>query len=167
MFRKVQKANDHMASVTRENAQGIRVIKALSRTDYEKNHFAKVNDALKNEEVHANLVMAVINPLMNLFLYAGMVGVIILGAYRVNAGLSETGKILAFMSYFQMISHSLMAISRMFIMYSRGMASSERIMEVLNTENEKNWQPANEPDGDPQYALEFKDVSFSYLKVKG
>ena len=166
MFRRVQKANDHMASVTRENAQGIRVIKALSRTDYEKKHFETVNDALKDEEVHANLVMAVINPLMNLFLYAGMVGVIILGAYRVNAGLSETGKILAFMSYFQMISHSLMAISRMFIMYSRGMASSERIMEVLNTENEKNWQPANEPDGDPQYALEFKDVSFSYLKVK-
>ena len=118
MFRRVQKANDHMASVTRENAQGIRVIKALSRTDYEKKHFETVNDALKDEEVHANLVMAVINPLMNLFLYAGMVGVIILGAYRVNA------------------------------------------------ENEKNWQPANEPDGDPQYALEFKDVSFSYLKVK-
>jgi ATP-binding cassette subfamily B protein len=166
MFMNVQKANDHMSSVTRENAQGIRVIKALSRTVYEKEHFGKANDALKEEEIHANLIMAVINPLMNLFLYAGMVGVIILGAYRVNAGLSETGKILAFMSYFQMISHSLMAISRMFIMYSKGMASSERIMEVLNTDNEKNWQPANEPDGDPQYALEFKDVSFSYLKVK-
>ena len=166
MYMNVQKANDHMSSVTRENAQGIRVIKALSRTEYEKDHFGKANDALKEEEIHANLVMAVINPLMNLFLYAGMVGVIIFGAYRVNAGLSETGKILAFMSYFQMISHSLMAISRMFIMYSKGMASSQRIMEVLNTDNEKNWQPANEPDGDPQYALEFKDVSFSYLKVK-
>ena len=166
MYMNVQKANDHMSSVTRENAQGIRVIKALSRTEYEKEHFGKANDALKEEEIHANLVMAVINPLMNLFLYAGMVGVIILGAYRVNAGLSETGKILAFMSYFQMISHSLMAISRMFIMYSKGMASSQRIMEVLNTENEKNWQPANEPNGDPQYALEFKDVSFSYLKIK-
>lgn len=166
MYMNVQKASDHMSSVTRENAQGIRVIKALSRTEYEKKHFGKANDALKEEEIHANLVMAVINPLMNLFLYAGMVGVIILGAYRVNAGLSETGKILAFMSYFQMISHSLMAISRMFIMYSKGMASSQRIMEVLNTDNEKNWQPANEPNGDPQYALEFKEVSFSYLKMK-
>jgi ATP-binding cassette subfamily B protein len=166
LYRGVQKANDHMASVTRENAQGIRVIKALSRTEYEKAHFAKANDELKDKEIHANLLMAAINPMMNLFLYAGMIGVIILGAYRVNAGLSEAGKILAFMSYFQMISHSLMAISRLFIMYSRGMASCERIMEVLNTENEKNWQPANEPDGDPQYALQFKDVSFSYLKVK-
>lgn len=166
IYKDVQKANDHMSSVTRENAQGIRIIKSLSRTEYEKKHFSQVNNQLRDKEIHANLLMAMINPTMNVFLYAGMIGVIIIGAYRVNAGLSETGKILAFMSYFQMISHSLMAISKLFIMYSRGMASSQRIMEVLNTGNEKDWKPTNEPDGDPQYALQFQDVAFSYLKVK-
>lgn len=166
MFKNVQKANDGMTAVARENVQGIRVIKALSRTEYEKEHFDTVNQHLKKEEVHANLVMALINPMMNFFIYAGMVAVIIYGAYRVNAGLSEAGKILAFMSYFQMISHSMMAISRMFIMFSRGMASSERIMEVLNTPCEKDWKKENVADGNPEYALEFQDVSFSYLKVK-
>ncbi len=166
MFTKVQKANDRMTAVVRENAQGIRVIKALSRTERERTRFAGVNHKLREEEIHANMVMAVINPMMNMFLYLGMIGVILVGAYRVNAGLSETGKILAFMSYFQMISRSLMAVSRMFIMFSRGMASSARIMEVLNSDTEKDWLPGNYPDGDPAYALEFRDVTFSYLKVR-
>ena len=166
LFSKVQQASDDMVQVTRENAQGIRVIKALSRTEYEKNRFSETNEDMKKKEIHANTVMAIINPLMNFFLYGGMIGVILIGAWRVNAGLSETGKILAFMNYFQMISRSLMAISRMFIMYSRGMASSRRIMEVLNTPTEKNWKIENYPDGNPDYALEFKDVTFSYLKVK-
>ena len=166
MFRKVQQANDRMTAVVRENSQGIRVIKALSRTENEKTRFAGVNSKLREQELRANRVMAIINPMMNLFLYVGMIGVIIVGAYRVNAGLSETGKILAFMSYFQMISRSLMAVSRMFIMYSRGMASSARIMEVLNCDTEKSWEVKEYPEGDPDYALEFRDVTFSYLKVR-
>ena len=165
MFTKVQKANDRMTAVVRENAQGIRIIKALSKVGYEKKRFHGVNENLKDEEVRANRMMALINPAMNFLLYLGMVGVILAGAYRVNLGLSKTGRILAFMSYFQMISRSLMAVSRMFIMYSRGMASSKRIMEILNCETEKDYVPKEYPAGDPAYALEFRDVTFSYLKV--
>ena len=166
MFTDVQKANDGMVSVVRENAQGIRIIKALSKVPYEMKRFAGVNDRLKNQEVRANRMMALINPALNMLLYLGMVGVIVVGAWRVNLGLSKTGRILAFMSYFQMISRSLMAVSRMFIMYSRGMASSARVMEIINSETEKDYVPGNYPDGDPQYAIEFRDVTFSYLKVK-
>lgn len=166
LFSLVQKASDRMAGVVRENAQGIRVIKALTREEKEKNRFDRVNTELKNQEVHASRKMAMIDPLMNLFLYSGMMGVIIVGAWRVNAGISETGKILAFMSYFQMISRAMMAVSRMFIMYSRGMASSGRIMEVLNSTSEKDWKPEDCPAGDPAYELEFRDVSFSYLNVR-
>ncbi len=166
MFTDVQKANDGMVSVVRENAQGIRIIKALSKVPFEMKRFAGVNEKLKNQEARANRMMALINPAMNMLLYLGMVGVIIVGAWRVNLGLSRTGRILAFMSYFQMISRSLMAVSRMFIMYSRGMASSARVMEIINSDSEKNYVPGNYPDGDPQYAIEFRDVTFSYLKVK-
>lgn len=166
MFTDVQKANDGMVSVVRENAQGIRIIKALSKVPFEMKRFAGVNENLKNREARANRMMALINPAMNMLLYLGMVGVIVVGAWRVNLGLSRTGRILAFMSYFQMISRSLMAVSRMFIMYSRGMASSARVMEIINCDTEKDYVPGNYPDGDPQYAIEFRDVTFSYLKVK-
>ncbi|MBE6123462.1 MAG: ABC transporter ATP-binding protein [Erysipelotrichaceae bacterium] len=166
LFTKVQKMSDRMISVVRENVQGIRVIKALSRVDYEKNRYERVNNALKDEEIHANRTMAIISPGMNLFLNLGQAGVILAGAYRVAAGLSEPGRIIAFMSYFTIISRNMMAISRMFIMYSRGIASANRIDEVLQTETEKSWESGNYPDGDPQYAIEFRNVSFSYLKVR-
>ena len=166
MYKKVQKANDKMVTVVRENSQGIRVIKALSKVPYEKNRFHGVNEHLKGEEVRASRMMAMINPAMNFLLYLGMVGVILVGARRVDLGLCKTGRILAFMSYFQMISRSLMAVSRMFIMYSRGMASSARIMEVLNSSSEKDIVRGTYPDGDPQYALEFRDVTFSYLGIR-
>ena len=166
LYAKVQKAADKMTAVVRENSQGIRVIKALSRMDYEKNRYEGVNNNLRDQEMHANLVMAIINPSMNLLLYLGMIGVIIVGAYRVNSGVSEAGKILAFISYFQLISRSLLAISRMFIMYSKGMASAQRIMEVLNTESEKEWAVQEYPAGDPQYSISFDHVTFSYLHVR-
>ncbi len=166
LFAKVQKMSDRMISVVRENVQGIRVIKALSRVRYEKNRYEGVNNALRDEEIHANRTMAVISPGMNLFLNLGQAGVILAGAYRVSRGLSEPGRIIAFMSYFTIISRNLMAISRMFIMYSRGIASANRIDEVLQTGTEKSWKGGEYPDGDPQYAIEFRDVSFSYLKVR-
>ena len=165
-FDAVQKKADRMTAVVRENASGIRVIKALSRTEYEKKRFSGINHDLRKQEIRANRRMAVINPMMNLFLYLGMIGVILLGTVRVMQGKSEIGKMLAFMSYFQLISRSLMAAGRMFIMFSRGIASSRRIMEVLNTENEKDIVIQECPEGDPSAVIEFDHVSFSYLKVR-
>ena len=166
LYTDVQRAVDDMGGVVRENVQGIRIIKALSRTDYEKNRYQKVNTVLARRQVKAGLTMAIIQPGMNLFLYLGMAGVILYGAYRVNAGLSTAGTILAFLSYFTLMSKSMMALSRMFIMFSKGMASSRRIMEVLNTSTEQHWEKKDYPSSDPSYAIAFEDVSFSYLKVK-
>ncbi|MBR2066962.1 MAG: ABC transporter ATP-binding protein [Solobacterium sp.] len=163
LFTAVQKAIDRLTSIVRENAQGIRVIKALSKTKDEGERFFHSNQKVRDKEIHANEIMAMINPMMNFFLYLGMLAVIAVGARRVSLGLSKVGTLLAFMSYFQMISRSLMAVSRMFIMYSRGMASTKRIMEVLNSETEKQWNIGNYPDGDDRYAIEFKDVTFSYV----
>ncbi len=166
LFRRVQDAEDRMVGVVRENAQGIRVIKALSRVEYEKNRYEGVNSELRDMRIKATRRMAVINPAMNLFLNIGLTAVLIVGAYRVSSGISETGKIIAFMSYFTIISRSMMAISRIFMMYSMGAASAGRVESVLLSESEKDWKAAGVPDGDPAYSIVFDDVSFSYLKVK-
>lgn len=165
MFRAIHKKNDRMVGVVRENAQGIRVIKALSKTAYERERYRKVNGELRDATVTAQKRMSIINPSMNFILNTGMAAVILVGAYRVSAGLSAAGKIIAFMSYFTIISRSVMQIGRMFLMLSQGLASADRIEEVLTCESEKDWKPAEYPAGNPAYALEFRDVTFSYLKV--
>ncbi|MBR4896356.1 MAG: ABC transporter ATP-binding protein, partial [Clostridia bacterium] len=118
-------------------------------------------------EKRAALNMALSSPLMNLFLNFGLVAVIFVGAIRVNAGLSETGKIIAFTSYFTIILNAVMSVTRIFIMSSRGIASANRIGEVLDTPMDMEPDSAFDapvPEDAPK--IEFDHVTFSYNGVK-
>lgn len=157
------KAADDMVRTVRENITGIRVIKALSKTEYEKERFARVNEGLSAKEKSASRLMAASSPLMNLFLNLGLVGVIIAGAMRVNLGLTQPGKIIAFMTYFTLMLNAMIAITRIFVMYSKSLASSKRIFEVINSPVDLIKYPEDRIETDCH--ILFDNVSFSYLKV--
>ncbi len=127
-----QLAVDKMVRVVRENITGVRVIKALSKTAYEKERFEQINSEVVKKELKAGSTMAITNPVMNLVFNAGLTLVIIVGAYRVNSGMSAPGKIVAFLSYFTIMLQAVMAITRIFVVYSKASASAARIAEVLN-----------------------------------
>lgn len=165
LFKIVQKSSDAMLRVVRENAVGVRVIKALSKSEYERERFKGVNDALTERERTAEKTMALINPVMSLLLNFGIVAVIVAGAYRVQGGLTEVGKIIALMNLFTIVLNALMAINRMFTMLSRAAASSARVLEVLDTpielyETEQKFSFL--PEKAPHIA--FRDVEFRYEK---
>lgn len=165
LFKIVQKASDSMLRVVRENAVGVRVIKALSKSDYERARFKKVNDDLTEKERTAESTMALINPVMSLLLNLGIVAVITVGAVRVNNGTSEIGKIIAFMNLYTIVLNALMAINRIFMMLSRASASSARVLEVLDTpvelfetEPHFGFLPKDAPH------VEFDHVTFRYAR---
>ena len=162
LYSHLQKGIDAMVRTVRENITGIRVIKALSKTDYEKNRFENVNSEVVKREKKAGIVMAVTNPTMNLFLNLGLTLVIIVGAFRVNSGLTQPGKIIAFLTYFTIILNALLSITRMFVMYSKGSASAARISEVL--ESPVDMEIGSEHNIKTEYHLVFDNVSFSYGK---
>ncbi len=165
MFTEVQKGVDSMTRVVRENAQGVRVVKALSKTDYERRHFDGANRDLVRLEKRASLTMALTNPMMTLFLNIGLAAVILIGAYRVRGGLSEAGVIIAFMSYFTIVTNAMLTITRIFTMMSRGTASANRIGEVLDLEPDLPVMRELEDTSRDGY-LVFQNVDFSYNKVK-
>ena len=136
MFSGLQEANDRFVRMVREDIAGIRVIKALSKTDYETEKFQTVNREVVERERKNGMVMAIINPSMNILLNLGLVGVILVGAYRVNGGTSEVGKILAFTTYFTIILNAMMSISKMFTVLSKAIASGNRIWYVLEAEDD-------------------------------
>lgn len=186
MFGGLQEANDRFVRVVREDIAGIRVIKALSKTDYETEKFRAINGEVVERERKNGMVMAVINPSMNILLNLGLVGVILVGAYRVNAGTSEVGKILAFTTYFTIILNAMLSISKMFTILSKAIASGGRIwqvlecgedMEVLERIYTDGEEPADEmiskavtskeETAKETISLEmisFEHVTFSYLK---
>ncbi len=161
----LQRGVDEMVRTVRENISGIRVIKALSKTDYEKERFAKVNSEVVRREKKAATTMALTNPVMNLFLNVGLTVVILVGAFLVNANMSQPGKIIAFMTYFTIILNAMLSINRLFVMYSKGTASAARISEVLNTPEDLKTQKVPEDlNEEGTYHILFDDVSFSYQK---
>ena len=166
LFRKVQSSSDDMLMTVRENVTGVRVIKALSKAEYERKRFDKVNTNLMEKEKTAEVFMAVVNPMMGAILNLGLVTVIAVGAIRVYNGDSEIGKIIAFMNYFTLIHQSLMAITRIFTSLSRASASSGRIEEVLNSPEDLKMEiPEGNEERVPSNAhIEFRDVSFKYEK---
>lgn len=165
MYTELQKAVDQFVRLIREDIAGIRVIKALSKTDYEKRKYDTINQEVVQKEKKAGITMAIVNPSMNLLLNFGLVLVVIVGAYRVNAGASEVGKILAFLTYFTIILNAMMNISKMFIIISKAVASADRIMEVINAPEDMLIEVCEKFYQQPAY-IAFDHVTFSYNKVE-
>ncbi len=155
-----QRAVDNLVRIVRENFTGIRVIKALSKTEYEKDRLSQVNASVVKAEKRAGYVMSLTNPTVSLFLNVGMTLVILLGAFRVNNGLTKAGTIIAFTSYFTIILNAMLMVNRMFTAYSKGVASANRIEEVLVCEPE--LEILELPGSQTEARIEFRHVSFSY-----
>ena len=167
MYAKVQSGVDGMVRVVREDAQGIRVIKALSKKNYERGRFDNANRHLVRTELKVNFVMSLSNPVMQVFLNLGLVAVVLVGAYLVDGGISQPGKIIGFQQYFTLMSMAMMTMTRIFAMYSRGMASANRIAEVLDTESEiLPCRPSDFPHRVTDDHIRFENVTFSYGGVK-
>ncbi len=169
LYKEQQSAIDRLIRKVRENIVGIRVIKALSKSDYEIEHFKEVNSDAVKKEKKAGMTSAIINPAMSMLLNLGLVCIIIVGAYRVNLGLTEVGKIIAFLSYFTIILNAMMAITRVFVVLSKASASANRIADVLDTEKDLIKQDdvtEYNKEVKSDYHIEFNNVSFSYNSVE-
>lgn len=167
LFRESQKAVDEMVKVVREDSQGIRVIKALSRKKYESERYDTANRNLAARERKANITMSASNPVMTFFMNLGLTAVVFVGAYRVNASLTEPGKIVAFIQYFTLISMAMLAISRLFVIFSKASASSHRVAEILDTPAD--LEVKSETDFPPKkngHYIQFDNVSFAYGNTK-
>lgn len=160
LFSQQQARVDQLVRTVRENISGARVVKALSKADYEKKRFAAVNQALVAAETKANVTMAATPPLMDLFLNLGLTLVVLVSAYRVNASLTQPGVIVAFLTYFTIILNAMLSITRIFTVFSRGIASADRIAAVIH--EPRLLQKQEHVTGDSKTYLAFRDVTFHY-----
>lgn len=159
-FKLTKEANDELVKTVRENIMGIRVIKALSKSEFENKKFEKVNNIFKDKNISASSVNIIGSPTMKLIVNLGMIATLVLGAYWVSIGESDPVTIIAFMSYFTMLLTSLVNIGQMFTTFSRAGAASSRIEDILQ-ENVKEYNGSNEKI-ESDYYIEFRNVTFSY-----
>lgn len=164
LYTRVQKSVDGMVRVAREDTQGIRVIKALSKNEHENRRYDKVNAELSKQERRAGTIMGIVNPSMTLLMNLGIAAVVAVAALRVAKGLSSPATVIAFMQYFTLISMAMMSLSRMFVMYTKCAASANRIAEVLVTPDK--FDVVADSNANDGIHIAFENVSFSYLGKK-
>ena len=163
LYDKVQKGMDDIVRVMRENITGIRVVKALSREPHEIERFSAANENTARRDIRASITMALPGPVVTLFLNVGLTLVVIIGARRVNAGVTQPGVILAFLTYFNMILMGVMGLNRVFMLLSKANASAARIAEVCQMPDDlKRIDPRDAASTDREGFIVFDHVSFSY-----
>lgn len=162
---KRQTVLDDVVRVVQENITGIRVIKALSKTEHEKNRFYKVIRELSDVALRAGMVTGLTNPVSSLILRIGLTLAVIIGAMRVDSGIMKPGVIVAALQYFVTIITSMMAVTRIFIMWAQGEASAKRVASVLETPEDLLVVMAEEETPQSPAHIEFENVSFSYTGV--
>ena len=164
MYTQQQTVLDRVVRVVQENITGIRVIKALSKTEYEKGRFEQVNEELTDIGLKAGMVTGATNPVSSLVMRIGLTLVVLIGALKVNDGRMEAGVIVAALQYFVMIINAMMGVTRIFVRWSKGEASAKRVAEVLRMEEDLQLLPGEEPEENAPH-IEFRDVTFSYTGV--
>jgi len=164
-YTRAQEAVDTVVRILRENASGVRVVKALACQGRERARFAAASRSARDAEESAGRVMAAANPLSDFLLNLGLVLVVLAGAVLVDRGQMASGQIVAFLSYFTLIQTATLGLAKLFVKYSKGAASARRIEEVLLAPEDQPVRLPDEPSADgPELGME--NVSFSYLGVE-
>ena len=165
LYTKQQTVLDKVVRTVRENITGIRVIKALNKTEYEKQRFHTVNEELTAVDRKAGTVSSITNPAASLTLNLGLTLVVVIGAFQVNSGRTESGVLVAFLQYFTLILNAMLGVTRIFVMWSKGEASAKRVASVLAEPEDLSVIFSDETPSEDAPFIEFRDVSFSYTGI--
>ena len=164
IYKKLQLNLDRLTMVVRENLTGVKVIKSFGRQEYEKERFYQRSKDVKEAELGAGMVLAVVNPMITLLMNMAVIAVVWFGGIRVNAGGMQTGQILAYLNYLTMILNSFTNISKIFSMCTRASASGARINQVFDSVSEIRTPDVSLPlhIQQEERAISFENVTFTY-----
>lgn len=161
-FKKIQKLVDRLNLVTREQLEGMLVIRAFNNQKVEEKRFDDVNTDITRVNIFVNRLMAVMMPAMTFLMSFVSILIIWFGARQIDGGTMQIGSMMAFLQYAMHVLISFMIVAMIFIMLPRSSVSAKRIFEVLETR--PTILDPEHPKTMPQEAepITFDHVSFRY-----
>jgi len=161
-FRLMQDRIDQINRVLREQITGIRVVRAFVREPQESRRFGNANEELTATSLRAGRLMSSMFPTVNLLINLSSVGVLWIGASRVNAGDIQVGSLVAYLSYLVQILMSVVMATFTISMIPRAAVSAGRIQEVLETQPTVRRADVPVTEVATHGSLEFRAVGFHY-----
>ncbi len=161
MYKKIQKNLDHISLLTRENLEGVRVIRAFSRQEEEKQEFDSACRTLSENAVSAGKVSAILNPVTFTVMNLAIVAILWFGGIRVNIGDLTQGEITAFVNYMTQILLALVVLANLVVIFTKAASSCSRINEIFDTEPSIVSGSQTSFDFESP-VIEFNNISFTY-----
>jgi ATP-binding cassette subfamily B protein len=170
-FRGMQKKLDKISLSTRENLEGVRVIRAFSSQKYEETKFSEYSEDLSNTAIKVGKLSALLNPLTSIVLNFSIIAILWFGGIRVDMGNLTQGQLIAFVNYMTQILLALIVVSNLVVLFTKASASAARVNEVFDTscsiiENTYNNKLSASSLDNKIPKIEFENVSFSYEDSK-
>ncbi len=165
LFSQVFERYDALNQSVQENIQGIRVVKAFVREDYETEKFGKAADTLYYLYTRAEKLMALNHPVMNMVMYGCMIALSWWGAHFIVSGTLTTGELTSLFTYVMSILQALMMLSMIFVMLTQSAASGKRVAEIIN-ERADIQNPEHPVKEVSNGSVVFRNVRFDYRDVR-
>lgn len=164
LYKVIQGKLDNLSLITRENLEGVRVIKAFSKEETEKERFKNATTSLTETNIKVGKISALLNPITYIIMNLSVIAILWFGGIRVNIGSLTQGEVIAFVNYITQILLSLIVFSQLIVILTKGATSANRVLEILNIESSiKDKENTTFNKGNLSSPLiEFKNVSFSY-----
>ena len=159
-YQDVQSDLDVVVRRTRENLQGVRVIRAFVKEDNESKDFNNSLNKLASSQKKVNLVSTILNPITYVIINIGIILVVYVGAKQVESQKLLQGDVIALYNYMGQILVELIKFANLVITISKSLASFTRISKTLDVESSLKFTVDNEIHS--TNFLEFNDVSFMY-----
>ena len=162
LFAKIRKITDRMVTVTRQQFQGMRVIRAFGQDASELEDFREVNQDYKIWQIRAGIWSSLVSPLTFLVVNTTLVCVIWQGQLNISAGLLTQGMLVALVNYLLQILTELIKLAMLVTSLNVSYISAKRVQEIFDLKEEDLLEALPEETAREQEAISAEKVSFTY-----
>ena len=164
MYQRVQSSLDGVTAATRENLNGVRVLRAFRKEPEEVEGFSRKNQFLNRLQLRVGRISNLLNPGTYVILNLAVVALLYTGAIRVNAGALTQGQLVALYNYMSQILVELIKFANLIITMTKAAACGNRIQDVFSV------QPGQisgtcRPKGELRGQVEFRHAAITYQKA--
>lgn len=165
LYKKQQKSLDGISRITGENLSGVRVVRAFSRQEYEKERFDETAEEYRKFAVKAGRINALLNPAIFIAVDIAYLLIVYFGADFTNLGIDGMtgGKVIALVNYMTQISLALVVVANLVSIFTKTVASAARINEIFDMRPSVVGAESSPEQDENAPAIEFENVDFSYI----
>ncbi len=160
LYKKVQQKLERVVSATKENLQGVRVLRAFCKENSETEKFEGKTQELASASKTVARISALMNPVTYVIINLAIIWLIYTGAIRVSTGIITQGAVVALYNYMSQILVELIKLADLIINITKSIASGKRIFDCLELPTGQEIIESDVSKND--CAVEFKDVFLKY-----